>query len=73
MHRILIWPDIRPAGYPANLKTGYRISSRISGEAGYWISGWILGPTQNSKIVIVKYHATTPGKSRLMNISLFEF
>jgi hypothetical protein len=26
MHRILIWPDIRPAGYLAKLKTGYRIS-----------------------------------------------
>ena len=26
MHRILILPDIRPAGYSANLKTGCRIS-----------------------------------------------
>jgi hypothetical protein len=43
MHQILIWPHIRPAGYPANLKTGYRISGRISGEAGYRISGRISG------------------------------
>jgi hypothetical protein len=26
MHRILFLPDIRPAGYPANLKAGHRIS-----------------------------------------------
>jgi hypothetical protein len=26
MHRILFLPDIRPAGYPANPKAGYRIS-----------------------------------------------
>jgi hypothetical protein len=25
MHRILILPDIRPGGHPANLKAGYRI------------------------------------------------
>jgi hypothetical protein len=31
MHRILFLPDIRPAGYPANPKAGYRISGRISG------------------------------------------
>jgi hypothetical protein len=29
MHRIMILPDIQPAGYPANLKAGYRISSLI--------------------------------------------
>jgi hypothetical protein len=29
MHRILFLPDIRPAGYMANLKAGYRISGRI--------------------------------------------
>jgi hypothetical protein len=29
MHRILFLPDIRPAGYPANPKAGYRISGRI--------------------------------------------
>jgi hypothetical protein len=28
MHRILFLPDIRPAGYPANLKAGYRISGK---------------------------------------------
>jgi hypothetical protein len=32
MHRILFLPDIRPAGYPANPKAGYRISGRISGK-----------------------------------------
>ena len=31
MDRIAVLPDIRPAGYPAILKTGYRISDRISG------------------------------------------
>jgi hypothetical protein len=31
MHRILFLQDIRPAGYPANPKAGYRISGRISG------------------------------------------
>jgi hypothetical protein len=31
MHRTLILPDIRLAGYPANLKAGYRISGWISG------------------------------------------
>jgi hypothetical protein len=25
MHRIVFLPDIRPAGYPANQKAGYRI------------------------------------------------
>ena len=30
MYRILILPDIRPAGYPAILKAGYWISGRIS-------------------------------------------
>jgi hypothetical protein len=29
MHRILILPDIWPAGYPANPIAGYRISGRI--------------------------------------------
>jgi hypothetical protein len=29
MNRILILQDIQPAGYPANLKAGYRISGRI--------------------------------------------
>jgi hypothetical protein len=28
MHRILFLPDIRPAGYPANPKAGYRISGK---------------------------------------------
>jgi hypothetical protein len=31
MQQILIWADFRPAGYPANLTDGYR----ISGKAGY--------------------------------------
>jgi hypothetical protein len=50
MHRILILPDIRPAGYPAKPKAGYRISGRISGKGR--ISGWILGLTN---IFLVKY------------------
>jgi hypothetical protein len=29
MHRILVFPDIRPAGYLANPKAGYRISGRV--------------------------------------------
>jgi hypothetical protein len=36
MHQILILPDIRLAGYSADLKVGYRLSDRISGE------GWIF-------------------------------
>jgi hypothetical protein len=32
----LIWPDIRPDGYPANPKAGYPVG------AGYRISGRIL-------------------------------
>jgi hypothetical protein len=51
MHRIpvLFLPDIRPAGYPANPKAGYRISGRISAKdripvsAKGRISGQILG------------------------------
>jgi hypothetical protein len=31
MHQIMILPDIRPAGYPATLKAGFRMSGRISG------------------------------------------
>ena len=31
MDRIAVLPDIRPTGYLAILKTGYRISGRISG------------------------------------------
>jgi hypothetical protein len=50
MHRILFLPEIRPAGYPANPKAGYRISGvtiwypsgyRISKKAG--LSGRISG------------------------------
>jgi hypothetical protein len=32
MHRILFLLDIRPTGYPANPKAGYRISGRKSGK-----------------------------------------
>jgi hypothetical protein len=39
MHRILLLPDIWPAGYPANPKAGYPV------RAGYRISGLILGLT----------------------------
>ena len=31
MDRIAVLPDIRPTRYPANFKTGYRISGRIFG------------------------------------------
>jgi hypothetical protein len=41
MHRILFLPDIRPAGYPANSKAGYRMSGkgRIP-DIGY-PAGWL--------------------------------
>jgi hypothetical protein len=34
VHRMLILPDIWPAGDPANLKAGYPV------QAGYWIPIW---------------------------------
>jgi hypothetical protein len=63
-------PDTVLAGYPANLKIGYRISGQISGEAGYRISGWIIGLT---KRLIVKYHVTTTRKAKFTNVSFFQF
>jgi hypothetical protein len=63
-------PDTVLAGYPANLKTGYRISGRISGEAGYQISGRIFGLT---KRLIVKYHVTTTKKAKFTKVSFFQF
>jgi hypothetical protein len=65
MHRILIWPDIRPAGYPANLKAGYRISGRISGKAGYRISGRISGSTHRLIVNITRQQLY---KGRFINI-----
>ena len=32
MDQMAFLPDIRPTGYPAILKTGYRLSGRTSGE-----------------------------------------
>jgi hypothetical protein len=40
MHRILVLPDIRPAGYPVNLKAGYPAGYPV--RAGYRISGRIF-------------------------------
>jgi hypothetical protein len=54
MHRILFLPDIRPAGYPANPKAGYRISGRISGKGRIpdirpdtWLDNYIFGQISN--------------------------
>jgi hypothetical protein len=36
MHRIDIWPDIRPAGYPASLTAGYQVLDiRCRLDTGY--------------------------------------
>jgi hypothetical protein len=35
MHRILIWPNFLPAGYPANLKGGYPIYNEAKYGTGY--------------------------------------
>jgi hypothetical protein len=57
MHRILFLPDIRPAGYPANQKAGYRISGRISGKGWIpdirpdtWLDNYIFGKISNKFI-----------------------
>jgi hypothetical protein len=54
MHRILILPDIKPAGYPAKPKAGYRISGRISGKGRIpdirpdtWVDKHIFGKISN--------------------------
>jgi hypothetical protein len=47
-----VLPHIRPAGYPANPKAGYRISGRISGKDRIPVSGRILDLTT---IFLVKY------------------
>jgi hypothetical protein len=54
MHRILILPDIRPAGYPAEPKAGYRISGRISVKGRIpdirpdtWFDNYIFGEILN--------------------------
>jgi hypothetical protein len=50
MHRILILPDIRPAGYPANPKAGYRISGkgRIPDiRPDTWFDKYIFGKISN--------------------------
>jgi hypothetical protein len=46
MHRILFLPDIRPAGYPANPKSGDRISGkgRIPDiRPDTWLDNYIFG------------------------------
>jgi hypothetical protein len=51
MHRILFLPDIRPAGYPANPKAGYRISGkgRIPNiRPDTWIDNYIFGQISNT-------------------------
>jgi hypothetical protein len=48
MHRILFLPDIRPAGYAANPKAGYRISGkgRIPDiRPDTWFDNFIFGKT----------------------------
>jgi hypothetical protein len=47
MHRILFLPDIRPAGYPANAKAGYRISYQISCRKFIWLN--------TERILLVEY------------------
>jgi hypothetical protein len=44
MHRILFLPDIRPAGYLANPKAGYRISGRIL----TWLYNYIFDKISNN-------------------------
>jgi hypothetical protein len=53
MHRILFLPDIRPAGYPANPKAGYRISGkgRIPDiRPDTWLDNYIFGKISNKFI-----------------------
>jgi hypothetical protein len=50
MHRILFWPDIRPAEYLANPKAGNPAGYPV--RAGYRISGRILDLTTT---FLVKY------------------
>jgi hypothetical protein len=52
MHRILILPDIRPAGYLAKPKAGYRISGRIPDilpdiRPDTWFDKYIFGKISN--------------------------
>jgi hypothetical protein len=54
MHRILFLPDIRPTGYPANPKAGYRISGkgRIPDilpdiRPDTWVDNYIFGKISN--------------------------
>jgi hypothetical protein len=55
MHRILFLPDIRPAGYPANPKAGYRISDkgripdiRPDIRPDSWLYNYIFGKIHNT-------------------------
>jgi hypothetical protein len=57
MHRILFLPDIRPAGYPANPKAGYRISGkgripdiRPDIRPDTWLDNYIFGQISNKFI-----------------------
>jgi hypothetical protein len=42
MNRILVLPDIRPAGYPAKPKAGYRISGK-GRIPDTWLDKYIFG------------------------------
>jgi hypothetical protein len=59
MHRIQFLPDIRPTGYPADPKAGYRISGRISSKSRIpdirpdtWIDNYVFGKISNKFIKI---------------------
>jgi hypothetical protein len=54
MHWILILPDILPAGYPANVKVGYRISGQCKSRIPVPVYGRVLNVC----------------KSRVLNIQL---
>ena len=40
MYRIRTFSDIRPGGYPVNLKVGYRESGSDTGWGFNWDPGW---------------------------------
>jgi hypothetical protein len=53
-------PDADFAGYPANLKTGYRIYCKVRqfGEAGYRISDWLFNSLFKCLITILNKQIT---------------
>jgi hypothetical protein len=46
MHRMLFLPDIRPAGFPAYQKAGYRISGK-GRIPDTWLDNYIFGKISN--------------------------